>query len=649
MPSVLAQSRFAAALGAFVLAVGAVLRIVIALALAPDDVTLADGALALAWGALDDALTAMVLLAPLWGASALLRPAWLARRGVRIALFGACGALVVFESFVEYFYFEEFDARFNNIAVDYVLYPHEVVGNVFESYDVPLFVALALACGALAAWWSSRWLPELPSASAAWRERVRRAGLGLLVSLSAAGALLVLPREVSANRVVNELAASGPVQLVRAYWSADLDYALYYRTLPLDVARPRAARVLGHAEWPTAGQPSTRTSPSIARGTPSQVVVVLEESLGSDFVGSLGAAKSPCTPELDRWSTEGLWFRNLIATGNRTVRGLEGVLCSFVPLPGDSLVKRPAAGQVATLASVFRATGFDTAFFYGGYGVFDSMKPFMLRNGYQEFVEQPDFPDEAFRTIWGVADEYIFDALVERQLAQRERQRPLFATLLSVSNHKPYRVPPGRPGSEGEPSRTGAVRYADWCLGRYLQRLRDTGLLDDTLVLIVGDHGARVYGAEEIPTRSYRIPALFVGGPTALGGQRIERLCSQIDLAPTLLELCGIAVDAPFFGRSVLGLPDRGGRAFVQHNRDVGLLVDDALVVLRLQNGLAIYRREGLASDSFELVPRASADARLVELADDAAAVFTVAHELYTTRSLALQPAALEASAKARR
>ncbi len=315
------------------------------------------------------------------------------------------------------------------------------------------------------------------------------------------------------------------------------------------------------------------------------------------------------------------------------MRGIEGILASFVPLPGDAILKRPKSDEIPTLARVFAARGYSTGFFYGGYAIFDSMKGFLAKNGWDEFVEQPDYPDEAFRTAWGVADQYIFEALLERQKQARARGEKLFATLLSVSNHKPYLIPPESPVNQrGLKGRSLGVAYADECLGAYLDALAAEGLLDDTLVLLVGDHGARVYGSEAIPAPSYRIPALFLAPDARWKGARVDRLCSQIDLGPTLLALAGIEDPVPFLGSSVLGQPSDGGRAFLQHNRDVGILTDTTLVVLGLQKRIEYYTRSGRASDAFTLLPEARATSAQRELALDATAVFQSAYERYEAR-----------------
>jgi phosphoglycerol transferase MdoB-like AlkP superfamily enzyme len=312
-------------------------------------------------------------------------------------------------------------------------------------------------------------------------------------------------------------------------------------------------------------------------------------------------------------------------------------LCSFVPLPPDSVVKRTRKLDVACLADVFLEKGYATCFLYGGYGIFDHMKPFLSQNGYSEFVEQDDYPGDAFRTAWGVADEYIFDALLEREERAESEGTPLFASLLSVSNHRPYSVPAGRTDRPaGEQTRAGAIRYADWCLGRYLDRAKEKGLLDHTVVLIVGDHGARVYGSEQIPVKSYRIPGLFLAPDPTLRGRRIDRLCSQIDLGPTLLSVAGTSCSAPFLGSNLLREPGGRGRAFVQHDRDVGLLSDDTLVVLGLKGTPHVWVRSAATADAFVVVPDGVRTRAQLELVRDAIAVFQTADELYRAGAFVL-------------
>jgi phosphoglycerol transferase MdoB-like AlkP superfamily enzyme len=545
-----------------------------------------------------------------------------------LVYFAACFGLL-FDAVVQACFFEEFAARYNHVALDYVLYPHEVLVNLHESYPVPAILGACAVSAAAAAW---LWARDARAARGlTWRARSAWSGGWIAAGAAGAAVLVALPTRSFADRAIDEVAHNGHEQLWRAFATAELDYAAYYRTLPREEADARARAMVGLDST----RPMRQFPP---RATPREdldVVVVVEESFGSDFSAFYGGSKD-LTPRLDEWSRRGLALTHLVADGNRTVRGLEGILCSFPPLPGDSITKRPATSHVATLAEVFQALGHDTAFVYGGRGMFDSLEPFAANNGWSEFIDQASMPDDAFYTAWGAADEWIFGRLLERQKRARSQGRRLFATLLSVSNHKPYLVPERDTQVDARAgTRDGAVAYADWALGRWLDECRDEGLLEHTLVLLVGDHGARVYGAESIPVGSYRIPALFLSPDPGSRGRRIERLCSQIDLAPTLLSLAGVSATATFFGQDLLGLPADGpGRAWVIHNRNIGLLTDEWMVVLGLQKEVSWWRRANRDSTKLELVDPGAVPAELLGLQDDATAVFQLADELYRERRL---------------
>ncbi|MBP7147219.1 MAG: LTA synthase family protein [Acidobacteria bacterium] len=630
--------RLAALPFACAIAIGAVLRVVLYIRFHAGPPRPATLIVAVAAGLFNDLLIWMVLLAPVLLLLALLRLRVLEYRAVRFALLGAFGGVAFFEACTEYFFFDEFNSRYNHVALDYLLRPHEVFGNIRDSYDVGLYAGWSLLLGIVVGFAALLWtrrvqLQRLPAA-ARWRAVACVAAATAL----ALGALEALPAEISRDRVVSEIAQNGIGRLVHAFRTGHLDYELYYRTLPPDVARQRAAGVVALPERSDAPALPAAAS-SATPGKPWDVVVIVEESLGSEFVSNRHHGKHPITPGFQRWTREGLYFANLTATGNRTVRGLEGTLSSFLPLPGDAILWQLKTG-VPTLGEVFRRAGYRTVFLYGGWGTFDSMKPFYPDNGYEEFIERGDFPREAFRTIWGVADEYVFDRLLERQREAQRRGERLFATALTVSNHKPYAVPErGTAWPARRRDRACAVAYADWALARYLDASRDAGLLDHTLVLVVGDHGPRVYGSESVPAESYRVPGLMLVPDSAWRGRRIERVCSQIDLAPTLLSLMDLPTSAPFLGADVSRLPADGGRAFLLHNRDVAMLTDTALVTLGLQHEERCYRRSGRESDDFEEAACA-ADPDLQRLQDDATAAFQVAYDLVRDGEFAVPPAA---------
>lgn len=583
------------------------------------------------YGLLFDLLATLTASLPFVALVSMFRLRWI-RSWWRIMLIALMAFGLCFDAFVQFFFFDEYSARYNHLALDYLMYPDEVFGNILASYNVPLFVAIA-AAAAIALTWLLKRIPAPETVAMTWRDRLEGLALTSLCGIGLWLAWTVAPSAASHNRLSNELALNGWVQLVRAYWTADLDYEAYYAMVPPDEAASRVARLI---DQPNPGRGLVRHfAPRAPHERPLDVVVLMEESLGSEFSTRYGGpAALGLTPELDRWSHEGLALTNLIANGNRTVRGMEAVLNSFLPLPGDAIVKRNQSQDLASIAAVLSQQGYDTTFFVGGYGLFDNVKPFMTANGFKHFVEQPDFPSDAYRTIWGVADEYVFDEMLRQQIEANQAGRRWFGATITGSNHKPFDWPPGRfewPAAGSK--RRGAVRYADWSIGRYLSRAKDAGLLDHTVILIVGDHGARVYGAEEIPVASYRIPAVFFTPDPRDRDVTIDRLVSQVDLAPTLLALAGVEYDAPFFGRNLLGLPSEGGRAFVNHNRSIGILTDRSLAVLELHQGVRYYSRPNRASDVFTETEETP---ELREIARDAQAAFQTANRAYRDRRYTL-------------
>src|SRR5690606_21237347 len=134
----------------------------------------------------------------------------------------------------------------------------------------------------------------------------------------------------------------------------------------------------------------------------------------------------------------------------------------------------------------------------------------------------------------------------------------------------PWEYPKDRITSLGDPDTVeNTVRYADWAIGAFFAKARESSYWEDTLFLIVADHDARVGGKSLIPVRHFHIPAMILGG--GITPRRDDRIISQIDLPVTLLSLAGIQADHPMIGHD-LTLPTSGGRAMMQYGDNYGYL-----------------------------------------------------------------------------
>jgi len=532
-------------------------------------------------------------------------------------------AIAFFIAVAEFFFFEEFDSRFNYIAFEYLVYPTEVITNIQQSYPLwPVLGGISLV--SLVLYLALRNITRNSlAAPLPWRRRYALLGLTVVVI---GGLWLTTGRrsvEITHNRVVNQVAYNGLWTFVENAWTSRFDYENYYPTIdPATAMRRVTDRVFAPTERPLSeGIDRIVTSPRPRRNY--NVVLVLEESLGSDFIGVLGDGRG-LSPNFDRVSQRGILFDRFFATGNRTARALEATLTALPPIPTESILKRDHSKQVTSLARTLADRGYRRLFVYGGRGLFDGMRSFMFNNGFERFVEQSDFKDPQFTTAWGVSDEAIFDrALLELDTLHAEG-KPFFATVLTVSNHQPFTYPEGR--IDLPPTghhRDHAVKYADYALGRFLDQAQDHAFYDNTVFVVLGDHGARVYGAQMFPLKSYRVPVLMIlpGGEGA--GTRCSTLACSLDIAPTIMGLLGGEYRSVFFGRDALNIPADKGYALMQHNHDLALLEhDNTATVLRLSAAPVQYRVD---PETFVMSPiTLNPDRR-----DDAISFFQLANRLY--------------------
>jgi len=318
------------------------------------------------------------------------------------------------------------------------------------------------------------------------------------------------------------------------------------------------------------------------------VGAVIEESFGSIYVDGLDNHRlfpdgdpakrrdktsvlrtESISPNLVRLAKDGLFFVNIYATGNRTVRGLEALLTAFTPIPGISTARRPGSKAMHSLPFILKDQGYRTAFLYGGRGQFDNMGPYWSGIGFDEVWDQSDIADTGVTTAWGAADEYLFGEALKRIDGLSKGEAPFFLGLLTVSNHRPYTYPKGRIGKDpGAKRRENAATYADWAFGGFIEQARKKPWFSDTVFIFVGDHGPRLSGSAQVPVDRYRVPMLFYA-PGHIPAGRFETLGSTLDMAPTLLGLLSVNYDSPFFGVDLRRVAEGEGRVVMSHNYSV--------------------------------------------------------------------------------
>ncbi len=541
-------------------------------------------------------------------------------RGMVAAWLAGALLLVVALELATPAFMQEYGLRPNRLFLEYLVYPKEVFSTLLKGR--PLQSAMLVVLSALVAWGGWRLAMRLQNTgNAGWPVRISLAIavllLGALGVRSTLGHRPMNPAMIafSSNPTVNVLPLNSFYSLLHASrdWLRHEEGAQeLYGALPQRevVAAVRASSGLPASSFAGDDIPTlARRTPSW-RGRPRNLVIVLEESLGAQFIGSLGGL--PLSPNYDRLSRQGWAFTRLYATGTRSVRGIEAVVAGFAPTPALAVVKRPRSQQgFFTLADVLRRQGYDTTFYYGGESHFDNMRGFFLGNGFDRVIEQRDYASPKFEGSWGVSDEDLFARADDEFRRLHAQGTPFFGFVFTSSNHEPFEFPDGRIELYEQPKQTrnNAAKYADHALGTFFERAMSSPYWKDTVFLVVADHDSRVLGRDLVPVDNFHIPGLILG--EGIAQRRDERVASQIDLGPTLLSLLGIDEATPMTGRDLsdprMTLP---GRAIMQYDRNFAYMQGDEVVVLQPEKPAAQYRH---VAGSGRLEPVASTPALMRE------------------------------------
>ena len=503
--------------------------------------------------------------------------------GVTFALAIFVFAVWIFVAASEFFFWNEFSTRFNFIAVDYLIYTREVIGNIGQSYNLkPAFAAMTLLL-ALLVWLTARPLARaLQPSGAQWRRRGALFAVYPLLAVVSYFAMDANYKDFTSQAQAVQLAANGQWEFFRAFRTNEIDYEQFYKTLPVEQVAAIAQREIaasGPADFTgNAKVPIERRITAAGAEKRLNVVMVSVESLSADFMAAFGNTKG-ITPFLDRFAGESLFFTHLYSTGTRTVRGLEALSVGIPPTPGYSVVKRPNNENLFTLGHVFKEKGYEPLYLYGGYGYFDNMNYFFGNNGYTVVDRVALAASEIHHeTIWGVADEDLF-TLALRELDKRHAAgKPFFAQVMTTSNHRPYTYPDQRIDIPSGTGRDGAVKYTDWALGDFIARAQKKPWFDDTVFVIIADHCASSRGTTDIPIERFHIP-LFIYAPKHIKPAKIDAVASQIDLPPTLLALLNMSYSSRFFGEDIL--TSKNPRALMANYQTVAYMKGDVLVELR--------------------------------------------------------------------
>ena len=549
-------------------------------------------------------------------------------------------------------------ARLDSGPVDRQTAARLADGAGWVGYAVTFAGAMAAA---IVAWWLAFTRAVGPLLRRCIAAAPRTSAAGLVLALIATGTSFDLDSRLEVHRV-SVVSSTYYMLAQNPFWSiwntleqvigarvAGTEAALL-RTVPEETAvRVTRETVAPGATFPSPRYPLVHTTvgdsgvrlarPDRRDGRRPTILVIFVEGLDRRFLGRT-VRGIRVTPFLDRLRGETVYFEHFFSNGSSTFHGLFASFCSALPRFGFSPIRTHYGSDFLCLPEALKRGGYRSEMIIGqGRDRGQShLGLFMARNRLDALHDEGNFAPKTPRNRLGVLDGALFDLVRSRVETLHAADRPFFLATLTTSTHHPFQVPQDHPEvralREQSDGYVTAMRYLDIELERFFSGLRRDGLLRNTVVLILGDHGrhGRTRRTDAEAMVGDFLAPLFVwmdeslGDPTIFRPRTVSPVASQVDLPPTILSMTGLMPAlTPFVGRdlscafvrdcladnvaylsnvteNLLGLVDRDGiwmypvRARTGHEMDLGVTgasreraVTDPQVAPRQQRLLSLY------------------------------------------------------------
>ncbi len=251
---------------------------------------------------------------------------------------------------------------------------------------------------------------------------------------------------------------------------------------------------------------------TILKTDKANLILIILESFSANLIDYEINNNNP-VPNLKKIISESCFFPNCYATGNRSDKGLSAIFSGITAHPQGSIMQLPEKfTNIGHMVSHIRETGYKTKFYYGGNADFANFKGFLISNGFESIIEQSDFPYRMRTSKWGVQDNYLFDRLIKDI---KQESEPFFYSAFTLSSHEPFEVPYKSDFTNNSTlgKYLNSVSFTDSVLGTFYEQLKNTNLWNNTLLVIVADHGHYLpINTTQYETAHYRIPLIFSGG-----------------------------------------------------------------------------------------------------------------------------------------
>ncbi len=505
---------------------------------------------------------------------------------------------------IEFVFWDEFNSRFDFHSVDYLEYPYEVVNYFNEYYSLFIYILAVFILVVIVLLIVKRIgiMKMIDPPNTTSKGRMLLLGSWFIISLFYLFVINNTMAETSWNRYNNELTKAGIYAFFSHFYFTEVPFEEEYMTINSTDALAHIEDIYRKPDI-IIDQETNALYQSNENDKRPNVILICMESLSADYMSIFGNPKK-LTPTLDSLADNGVFFTNMFATGTRTIRGLEAITLSKPPTPYRSMLKRTLKPNLGSINTAFQERGYSSHFFCGGDAYFDEMESFFSKIGFTIVHRDRGFgkkrdqhtktinfgADEiTFENSWGVSDEDVYRKVLKESDRQFHKGSSFFNFILSNSNHKPYTYPEGKIDLSPNGTRLGAVAYSDYALHQFMKTARTKPWYANTIFIFISDHCAVNGNQWAMDVQNYHIPAIIYNHPN-LKPERIDKLCSQIDIMPTLFGSLHWKYDKFYFGKDIFKMEEDEERAFIGSYRKLGLMKEKKVLLLDQEKQSNLYQ-----------------------------------------------------------
>lgn len=337
------------------------------------------------------------------------------------------------------------------------------------------------------------------------------------------------------------------------------------------------------------------------------IVIILLESWGAEFIDSFSNKNYKVTPNLDRIYKDSLVFDNFYANGQRSIFGITSVLLSIPQIQG-----LPYLGQGLEVSNIFRAANHFNSRGYRTIAVQSSSRrsyrvsSIAMALGFKEFYGMQDIPivypystDETPNFGWDYDTfEFLFNKL-------DSGQKPFFSFIFTGTTHSKFILPDKKfEKYPHDPYKLNGylntLFYSDYSLGNFLEKARQTDWFKNTIFFITADHTNGKSPGNGIRD-TFGIP-LLIYAPGIIEPGVSHKLGSQVDIMPTILDITGSDTSFAGIGKSLLRKSDKRF-AFLNKGRVTSFLTDEGRIDIAgskvVSSSIQDQNKVGLLKENF--------------------------------------------------